>query len=190
MKKLIFLLEEPSMKELLDILFPKVLPPEIGFQTIPHEGKQDLEKSIPRKLRAWKEPGVHFIIVRDQDNADCIDVKNRLVELCREAGRKDSLVRIVCHELESWFLGDLVAVAHAFDDMSIAKLQGKSKYRNPDMISNAAQEIKKIVPSYQKIQGARSIAEHISVERNRSNSFFVFVEGVRKVAGINEEVSY
>ena len=177
MKKLVFLLEEPSMKELLDILLPKVLPPEIEFLTIPHEGKQDLEKSIPRKLKAWQEPGVQFIIMRDQDSADCIDVKNRLLELCRQAGRKDSLVRIVCHELESWFLGDLVAVAHAYDDQSIAKLRGKSKYRNPDMIPNAAQEMKKIVQGYQKIQGARSIAEYISVERNRSNNFLCICGG-------------
>ena len=28
----------------------------LSFLCVAHEGKQDLEKSIPRKLRAWREP--------------------------------------------------------------------------------------------------------------------------------------
>lgn len=42
--KLIFLLEEPSMKYLLDELLPRILPPDVTFQTIPHHGKRDLDK--------------------------------------------------------------------------------------------------------------------------------------------------
>ncbi len=94
---------------------PKILPADITFLCIPHEGKQDLEKSIPIKLRAWQKPGTSFIIVRDKDHADCLEVKKHLVKLCSQAGRSDSLVRIACHELESWFLGDLAAVEKAFN---------------------------------------------------------------------------
>lgn len=147
MSKIVFLLEEPSMKELLDVLLPGLLPTGVSFMTIPHEGKQDLSRSIPRKLRGWREPGVRFIIVRDQDGADCYVLKENLLKLCREAGRDDALVRIVCNELESWFLGDLPAVADAYDKPSIARLQGKRKFRNPDSITNAAEELKKLVPS-------------------------------------------
>jgi hypothetical protein len=50
---LVFLLEEPSMKALLDVLLPRIIPENITFKCIPHEGKQDLEKSIPKKLKAW-----------------------------------------------------------------------------------------------------------------------------------------
>ena len=42
------------------------------FICVPHEGKQDLEKSIPRKLRAWREPSAHFIVVRDNDGGEKI----------------------------------------------------------------------------------------------------------------------
>jgi len=97
----------------------------------------------------------------------------------------DSVVRIVCNELESWFLGDLVAVAAAYDKPSIARLQGKRKYRNPDNVTNAAEELKKLVPEYQKLQGARRIANHIDRDRNLSNSFRVFLEGVLRVANSN-----
>lgn len=47
MSRIVFLLEERSMKTLLDGLLPRFLP-GISFLCIPHEGKQDLEKSIPR----------------------------------------------------------------------------------------------------------------------------------------------
>ncbi len=183
MKKIVFLLEEASLKEFLDIVLPKLLPPDVTFLTVPHEGKQDLEKSIPRKLRAWQEPDVRFVIMRDQDGSDCIRLKEKLCRLCAESGRPDSLVRIVCNELESWFLGDLAAVAEAFDMPSISRLQRKAKYRNPDNLTNAAQELKRIVSLYQKLKGARLIAEHIDIDRNRSTSFHTFIEGLLRVAG-------
>ena len=66
--KLVFLLEEPSMKYLLDELLPKILPEGVEFQTISHTGKRALERSIPRKLRGWNEPGdVRFVILHDQE---------------------------------------------------------------------------------------------------------------------------
>ncbi|GMU62432.1 MAG: hypothetical protein AMXMBFR34_41950 [Myxococcaceae bacterium] len=60
MGRVVFLLEEKSMKVLLDGLLPRIVP-SLDFLCVPHEGKQDLEKSIPRKLRAWREPGVRFV---------------------------------------------------------------------------------------------------------------------------------
>ena len=59
MNRVVFLLEEYSMKALLDGLLPRLFP-DLLFQCVPHDGKGDLEKSIPRKLRAWREPGVRF----------------------------------------------------------------------------------------------------------------------------------
>ena len=96
--KLVFLVEEASMRDTLNGLLPRVLPAGVTWQCIPHEGKSDLEKSIPRKLRAWKEPDVRFVVLRDQDSADCEKVKTRLVELCRQGGKADVLVRVVCRD--------------------------------------------------------------------------------------------
>ena len=119
---LVFMLEEESMKAMLDIMLPKILPEAVEFRCIPHEGKHDLEKSIPRKLKAWQTPDTYFVIVRDKDSADCKEVKQRLTDLCVKAGRSDSVVRIACHEMESWFLGDLAALGQAFN---IPKLASK-----------------------------------------------------------------
>ena len=73
---LVILLAEPSMKYLLDERLPRILPESVDFQTIPHNGKRELEKSIPRKLRGWNEPGdIRFVILHDQDTKDCIALK-------------------------------------------------------------------------------------------------------------------
>ncbi len=65
MSRIVFFLEEYSMKVLLDGLLPRLFP-ELPFFCVPHEGKRDLELSIPRKLRAWREPGARFAVIRDK----------------------------------------------------------------------------------------------------------------------------
>ena len=80
MSRVVFLLEEYSMKVLLEGLLPRLVPC-LPFLCVPHEGKQDLERSIPRKLRAWREPGVRFVVVRDNDGSDCRALKARLAGL-------------------------------------------------------------------------------------------------------------
>ena len=50
MSRLIFLLEGKAEKEFLDILLPRLFP-GLDFLCIPHEGKQDIQRSIARKLR-------------------------------------------------------------------------------------------------------------------------------------------
>lgn len=57
------------------------------------------------------KPDSVFLVMRDQDRADCRDVKARLQDLVRATGKQDkTLIRIACHELESFYLGDLEAV--------------------------------------------------------------------------------
>ncbi len=180
--KIVFLLEEPSMKDLLDVVLPKLIPETVGFQTVPHEGKTDLERSIPRKLRGWREPGVRFVVVRDNDGADCLSVKARLADLCRSSGRPDTLVRIVCQELECWYLGDLAAVEKAFSVGGLACKQQKAKYRTPDKLANSSDIMRKLIPRFAKVSGARAIAPHMSITDNRSASFHAFVRGVQRIS--------
>ncbi len=189
MKHLVFMVEEPSMAEVLKVMLPQMLPPAITFQLVPHEGKNDLEKSLPRKLRAWRTPEIQFVVLRDQDSADCFAVKKRLVELCRQAGRADTLVRIVCPHLEAWFIGDLRAVESAFQLKGLARKQRKRKFQDPDALANAEQELRKLVPAYQKISGARAIAPHISLAQNLSKSYQNFVLGINKLVAPPQNLS-
>lgn len=178
--RLVFMVEERSMKELLDRLLPRILPQHVSYLIIAHEGKTDLQKSIPIKLRAWNIPGDRFVIVQDQDSADCRELKGKLKRLCTEAGKPDVLIRIVCHELETWFLGDLLALEHAFHIKGLTSKQKSLKYRDPDALNNAAQELKKMVSEYQKINGARAVGAYIHIDQNCSRSFQAFISGLRQ----------
>jgi len=176
---LVFLLEEKSMAELLEILLPKMLPPEVGFITIPHRGKSDLQKSIPNKLKGWNDPSAKFVIVHDQDSWDCLKLKEHLKGLC-QTFKVNVLIRIACHEMESWYFGDLAAVSEAYGK-NVQKLSAKNKYRNPDAIGNPKDELRKLLPEHQQISGARKIGEFMDIERNISPSFRCFVNGVRQI---------
>ncbi len=180
MTRVVFLLEERSMKVLLEGLLPRCFP-GLNFLCIPHEGKQDLEKSIPRKLRAWREPGVRFVIVRDQDREDCHTLKERLSDLCARAGRSDALVRIACQQLEAWYFGDPNALATAFAHPALKDISRKRQYRHPDAMQNPSRQLADLISEYQKISGARKMARQMTCDANGSPSFRVLIAGIRRL---------
>lgn len=183
MTRLVLLLEEPSMKAFLDNLLPRHFP-GLAFLCIPHEGKHDLEKSIPRKLRAWNEPGARFLVLRDNDRQDCLGVKARLQALCLQAGRPEAVVRIACQELEAWYLGSPSALAEAFAMPALANLAKKSKFRDPDRVAKPSAELSRLIPEFQKVSAARRMGDCLpgSAEESRSRSYAVFLEALRRLA--------
>ncbi len=183
MGRVIFLLEEPSMKAFLDEYLPRAFP-NLPFLCVIHEGIKDLEASIPRKLRAWREPGVRFVVLRDNHGADCKNVKARLVTLCQQGNRQDALVRIVCQELESWHLGAPQALADAFESPTLARRAAKPKFADPDRLTNASQEMRRLIASFRKIDGARRMGRTMPTDSsaNRSRSFQVFHSGLVRLS--------
>jgi hypothetical protein len=181
--KIIFLLEEPSMKVLLDNLLPRLFPGwRAGehFLCVKHDGKKDLDRSIPIKLKAWREPGVRFVILRDNDNADCMDIKAKLHQMCVAAGRPETLIRMVCQELESWYLGDLQALEKAFG-CTVNTPKNQKRFAVPDKRHKPSEDIRQIIPHFQNTSGARAVAEHLGLQlqANRSHSFRVFLAGIQ-----------
>ncbi|VVH63956.1 hypothetical protein BSPWISOX_2438 [uncultured Gammaproteobacteria bacterium] len=177
--------EEKSAKEMLQVVLPKILPSNYCLsQIIPFEGKSDLDKQIEKKLKNYNTPDTVFLILRDQDNAICTEIKNQLLKKIQSSGRENvSIVRIACHELESFYLGDLLAVEQAFGLDNISKKQEKNKYKDPDNLSNAKQELKKLVSNYQPISGSKLIAPCLNLGNNinKSTSFNTLLSGVQKL---------
>ena len=180
MRRVVFLLEEYSMKVLLEGLLPRLFP-DLPFLCLPHEGKKDLKKSIPRKLRAWREPGVRFVVVQDNDDSDCLSRKQRLVGITRSSGRPDTIVRIVCQELEAWYFGAPAALANAFDRPNLLAIAGRARFRDPDAIAQPARALAERVEEFQKVSGARRMAQALTRE-NRSRSFQVLMAGIDGLA--------
>lgn len=185
MTTLVFCLEEASAKAMLQGVLPRLLPDDIAVQYIVFEGKQDMHKQLVKRLRFWQKPDSRFVVMRDQDSGDCRVVRQELLDLCREAGREDALVRVACCELESFYLGDLQAVEAGLAIKGLARQQSNRKFRDPDALVNAAEELGKLTGKrYQKLGGSRSIGPHLNLDygANTSRSFNALVEGVRRVS--------
>ena len=181
MSEVVFLLEELSARAMLEGLLPKLLPDTIRCRYIVFEGKQDLEKQLVKRMRGYRVPDARFVVLRDKDSEDCRQVKKRLVGKCTEAHQPASLVRVACHELESWYLGDLAAVEVGLGVTGLVRHQDKTPYDRPDDLAAPARKLHSIAPTYQKVGGSRAIGPHLNPGNNRSHSFRVFVAGIQKL---------
>ena len=188
MIKYIFMTEESSMEVALKNILPKIsilFTDNRIFRIIPHQGKQDLERSLPTKLRAYKDNKFiqhKFIVVRDKDSGNCSKIKENLNQICINQDRNDVLIRIAIHELESWFLGDLIAIDNAYNT-KLAKHQNVKKFRNPDKLANPSQELSKILNMNSKISWSKKISKEMNIDNNKSLSFNYFISGVRRLLG-------
>lgn len=182
MMTLVFFLEEPSAEEMFKGMLPKILPDHIETRFIVFEGKQDLEKQLGQRMKLWRAPNSQFFVMRDQDSGDCHVIKKNLLEKCKTAYKPEAIVRIACHELESFYIGDLKAVEKGLGIDGLSKLQNKKKFRNPDDLFNPAQELMNLTKNcYQKVSGSRSIGRYLDLENNLSHSFNVLVKAIKRV---------
>lgn len=175
MKELVFCLEELSARRFLEGLVGRLNAAGVPIRYIVFEGKQDLEAQLARRLRGYRNPEAIFIVVRDQDGApDCRVVKQRLQDICAEAGRPDAVVRIACHELEAFYWGDLYAVEQALGVKGLSKLGSKARFRDSDAIIGPARELSAATGGvYQKVSGSSAIGQTLSPDRCTSRSFQV-----------------
>jgi hypothetical protein len=179
------LLEEPSMENFLREVLPKILPPAYVLDNNcflrPHNGKSDLKKSIPNKIKVFSNyyELAKVIIIHDQDSNDCKKLKKSIVDLCKKNGNCPVLVRIACKELESWYLGDMDAIEKVYPKFRAKTFKKSAKFRNPDTLQ-ASQELKILIPEFQKGFASKNISKFISVEKNSSPSFLQLITGISK----------
>ena len=181
-----FLLEEQSMAFFLEELLPRILPPQyqlnVNYFLRPHNGKSDLLKSIPRKVKAFSNVNyetVKIVVLHDQDSNDCIKLKSKLKTICEESGTCPVLIRIVCRELEAWHLGCFDGLEKVYPRLKGSIHRNKAKFRNPDSC-HASDELRRIVPEFKKSDTARQMGKIIDINSNKSDSFQQFISGLSK----------
>lgn len=180
------LTEEISMDYFLRGLLPRILPNDYSLDENcfirPHEGRSDLMKSIPRKVQAYQKYGypVKVLIIHDQDSNDCITLKKSLENLCSKAPSIPAIVRIACHELENWYLGDIETLVNLYPEIRSKNIKKKRKFKNPDSVYGAY-EIGQLSKNFSKTSAARSMGETINIDSNSSPSFKQFIVGISKL---------
>lgn len=187
------------MEVALENLVPKILP-NTGFKVHTHNGKSGLFKKLPARLMAygkWLPDDYKLIVLVDRDTDDCHELKNCLEQFSDAAGLKSIsrfpeqfqiVNRIAIEELEAWFFGDVEAILQAYPRVPV-KLGQSSLCRNPDSINNGTwEQLARILKGsgdhpgrLEKLRAAREISRHMHPDRNRSRSFQVFRDALRRI---------
>ena len=157
--------------------------------------KRLLLNRLPNLLRGYGRslpPSAAVVVVVDADDRNCVAFKQELLavlEACTPHPR--TLFRIAIEESEAWLLGDRAAVKQAYP---AAKDSVFNRYVQDSICGTWEVLAKAVHPggsaklkSYPvtgtaKCDWARAIAPCMNADENRSPSFRVFRDGVRKLA--------
>jgi hypothetical protein len=190
------LVEEPSMEAFLRELLPRLLGNRATFRVYPSQGKDDLLRNLPARLKAYAKflpANYRIVVVVDRDGDDCLQLKKKLDGIAAEAGlatRKGARVpawrvvnRIAVEELEAWYFGDWEAVLQCYPGVP-RTLEQRAGYRDPDDIRGGTWEaFERLLqkagyfPSgLGKTEVARSLGKLVMRERTRSRSFTLFCD--------------
>ena len=171
-----------------------------NLHAVPNPRKRLLLNHLPRLLRGYGrslQPGRDCVlVVVDLDTQDCIKLKQDLLGVLQACNpRPTTLFRIAIEEGEAWLLGDRDAVKAAYPNAKDPVLNGYAQ----DSICGTWEVLADAVhpggsaplkragyptAGRAKCDWARNIAPRMDVSRNRSKSFQVFRDGVRRLAGI------
>lgn len=193
------LVEEQSAEEALRHLLPKLLKNRARARVINLGSKYKLLKALPERLAAYRQrinqgEDLRIVVLVDRDDDDCAQLKVELEKMAAAAGLSTKsapgddglfvvLNRIVIEELESWFIGDPLALRKAFTSLPRIE-QNSGIFRNPDnggsweALHRFLKKYGIYKSSFPKIDAARRIAPYMDIAQNRSRSFQVFVAGM------------
>ena len=180
MRKLVFLLEEPSMRSFLIGARPKLpIPSDFEMVFRISNGIGDLKALVSTTLRIGWPPGTKFVILFDKDKADCRLRKSDIASAIPDFRQSEVLVRVVCYELESWYFGDPDTLAERYP--KFRRVRNSSRFRmSPDDIQKPSTDIRE-----HSGMGKGALAEELGpilkLADNRSHSLQVFLSGLRRL---------
>ncbi len=187
------------MQAFLEGFLPRVLP-RLSFDLHALGGKRKLLEKIPCRLRGyahWLPETWRIIVLVDQDNQNCHDLKTTLEDFARTAGLPTAthpsgetvkvVNRIVIPCLEAWYFGDWGTVCRAYPRVP-RDVPYRARYRNPDMMPDPARSFEQIMQragyfrtGLRKIEAAREIGSRMEAVRNTSHSFQVFYRALQSL---------
>ena len=151
-------------------------------RVVEHDGVGDLVRSLRMKIASDLDQNRKFLVLRDGDRMDCKKLKRDLLEMIPSGRRSKALVRIVCQELEAWYLAQPVALEHA--GVLASAIPASILRKPPDSVP----EPKKIFLTHAHHRGqmdnGRKIAPHLDIESKVSASFAHAVLALRRLAAM------
>jgi hypothetical protein len=179
------------MEAFLRVLLPSVLPEETTFVLHTYQGKYDLIRKLPSRLRGysnWLPSTQRVLVLVDRDDDDAEQLKALLESIAEVAGLTTKTAasggswqaanRIAIEELEAWYFGDWAAVQAAYPRVN-SSIPNKAAFRDSDRIAGGTWEAFERVlqaagyfkEGLRKVEAAQEIAAHFDVSRCTSGSF-------------------
>lgn len=183
MSDLIFIVEEPSKEAFLRALLSRLEVPDtltVYYQT--GSGYSEFGALVRQVLYGWRTPGARFVILCDQDQYDCVAKKQELMAAVPRHLRRSVIVRIVCDELESWYVGEPAVLEGVLPELgsvaAVPELRGR-----PDAIARPSHRIARRLGAQKlkKVALASEVGALINPDANASHSFNLFVRALRGI---------
>lgn len=176
---IVFVVEESSKREFLLGVLPRLgIPDDVNVHFAVAEGHVNIRNVIRKATRSWRIPNTRFIVLCDQDSADCVQRKQELGTPVPASRMADVTIRIVCTELEGWYLTDRDALAAALPSVSWLGRWPRDLAGPPDDIRMPAHRLSRLA-TFRKRDLAREMGRRISLEPGASHSFNLFVRTLR-----------
>lgn len=189
------LVEEPSMKALLEEILPKMLD-DSSFEIRVFNGKPALLRELPHRLKGYAAmkksmQSLRVVVLIDRDQEDCRKLRERIDQVGSAAGlnpsslsqdvKGDLVAVVVCEELEAWYFGDVGALRKCYPRLP-DQLGNRRAYRDTDHIrGGTAEALERVLQSHgyflgglAKMNLSRDVAPHMNIDENRSKSFNYF----------------
>ncbi len=207
------------MKVALYALLPALLPaPTYDFEVFDFSSKERLLAKLPDRLMGYASmirsggyDDLRVVVLVDRDDEDCRVLKERLEKISQAAGLHTKTTasvlpteifhvvnRIVCEELEAWFLGDLLALQNVYPRLT-ARHFNKNHLQDPDSVKGGTWEallralqkanyyLPPLANNSWKYELAKRVGPYLnltprdSLNGNRSVSFQYFIAGIKAV---------
>ena len=165
----------------------------------PDPRNQQLLNNLPSLLRGFGkslDDSSSVVVVVDLDDDDCLKFKQDLLNVLNACNpRPKTLFRIAIEESEAWLLGDGPALTAAYSNAKTSVLNsyvqdsicGTWEVLADAVYPGGSAHLKTLgypPAGIAKGKWAKTIGPHMDVDRNKSKSFQVFRDGVRRLAGI------
>ncbi len=199
------LVEDQSTAETVDVLLRRLRVEALGhtWNTRFFGSKPNMLGKLRATLAAIRRGSFAdmVIVVIDSDMDDCRALKARIhadavaaILIYPGQPTSDSALRIrlAMTELESWFIGDMVAVRSAYPRITRRDMRLRAG-ESADSLPHAWEWLERqlirrgyFVTRMPKVEVARTIAAHLSLDpnHNTSRSFRLFLRTLREVYGL------
>ena len=196
-----FLVEDESTAASVNVIMRRLLGSASphSWHIRPFGGKHRMLRDLGGHFQALRWADAVIVII-DQDRDDCVELKRQIENLAKysllvpssvKASKRLFRVRIAMHELETWFLGDPIAIRAAYPRVQPIRIsQAPALDEEPD----AWERLERILQrggyyeaGLQKISVAEAISQHLdlSPDANASHSFRLFLRTLRETYGLD-----